>query len=218
MPKRIFLVLLLLLASHAAVKAQEPAKKNSYEALLERVKKQDATVNFAEFRMAFTETSQYHPYAGDSADRKAMFAALNAKEYEKALAASTKILDENYVDMNGHFGALAAHRNLGHGKEFEFHRFVFSGLLDSLEKSGDGKSPKTAYVVISVDEEYVWFNVKGLRVEDQAKIDDQGHSYDRMTATNSQTGDKITVYFNIDKPFNWLANTLKEPDKPKKQD
>jgi hypothetical protein len=135
----------------AAVKAQKPAEKLSYETLLERVKKQDPAVNFQELRLAYTETKQYSPYGGDRETRKAMFAALNAKEYENALASSEKILAANYLDINAHFGAFVANRELGHAEKSDYHKNIFQKLLKSISDSGDGKTMETAFVVISTE-------------------------------------------------------------------
>ena len=45
----------------------------------------------------------------------------------------------------------------------QYHQAMFSGLMESLFKSGDGKSCKTAYHAINVNEEYMvldWLNAK----------------------------------------------------------
>lgn len=190
--------------------AQQPAAKDSYETLLERVKKQDPAVDFTALRLAYTETKQYSPYSGDKESRIAMFAALNAKQYETALAASEKMLGANYVDMNAHFGAYVSHRELGHTQKSDFHKDVFQKLMKSVNDSGDGKAMETAFVVISVDEEYVWFNFMGLRPGSQSLVEDKGHHYDKITAKDPKTEQTNTYYFNIDKPFNWLGSSLKE--------
>jgi hypothetical protein len=49
----------------------------------------------------------------------------------------------------------------------------------------------------------------GLRPSGQALIEDKGHHYDKMTAIDPKTEQSSTFYFNIDKPFNWLGNSLK---------
>ena len=202
------LILLLVLAS--VVAGQQPSAKPTYESLLERVKKSDKSVDFLELRMAYTETKSYSPYGGDRDSRNEMFAAINAKEYAKALEAATKIINSNYVDLNGHFGAFVAHRELGHTEQAIYHRYVFDGLLNSIRNSGDGKSREKAFVVISTDEEYVLLNYLGLRTTQQALLNDKGHSYDLMTALDPNTNQSVEYYFNIDKPFNWLGNSLKK--------
>ena len=139
-----------------------------------------------------------------------MFAAINAKDYEKALTNAEAILAKNYVDINGHFGCFAAHNHLGHAEKAAYHKFVFDGLLNSIKNSGDGKTKDTAMVVISTDEEYAFFNWLGLRVTAQALINEKGHSYDRMTVLDPKTNESVVYYFNIDKPFSWLDKSLKQ--------
>jgi uncharacterized protein DUF4919 len=209
MLRKISLAMLGLLLLPLAISAQAPAKKESYETLLERVQKQDSSVNFSDLRLAYTETRAYDPYGGDKESRKAMFAAINARQFEPALAAAEKMLAANYLDMNAHFGAFVSHRELGHAEKSDFHKFVFQNLIKSVNESGDGKTMETAFVVISVDEEYVWFNYMGLRVSNQELVENNGHHYDRITATDPKTDKSVSFFFNIDKPWNWLGGSLK---------
>jgi len=159
--------------------------------------------------MAFTSTPAYSPYGGDKDSRKQMFAALQARKYDKVLENAQKILAGNYMDINGHFGAMVAHRELGHIDQAAYHRFVCEGLINSIKTSGDGKSTDTAFVVISTDEEYVLFNWLGLRPTGQVLVNEKGHNYDKMTVVDPKTNQTLTFYFNIDKPFNWLGHNLK---------
>lgn len=209
MVRKTAFIVFCLLFLQAAVQAQKPAEKIPYETLLERVKKQDPALNFQELRLAYTETKQYSPYGGDSETRKAMFAVLNAKQYAEALASSEKILAANYLDINAHFGAFVANRELGHPEVSDYHKNIFQKLLKSISDSGDGKTMETAFVVISTDEEYALFSFMGTRPTAQALIEDKNHHYDKMTVTDPKNNQSITYYFNIDKPFNWLGNSLK---------
>jgi hypothetical protein len=206
--KTAFIVFCLLLLQTAGL-AQKPVEKVSYEVLLEKVKKQDAAVNFLELRLAYTETKQYNPYGGDRETRKAMFAALNGKQYDQALLSSEKILAANYLDINAHFGAYVANRELGNADKADYHKKIFLSLLKSISDSGDGKTMETAFVVISTDEEYALFNFMGVRPTAQALIEEKTHHYDKMTVTDPKTQQEVSYYFNIDKPFNWLGNSLK---------
>ena len=214
------LVLLFLGLSAAAVLAstkQEQPKtstqdspKTSYAALLARVKKSDSTVDFKELRLAYTETPEYHPYGGDRDTRQKMFASLQAKQFDQAVESAEKILATNFVEINAHFVAYVANRELGHTDKATFHKFMFDGLIKSINGSSDGLSPETAFVVISTDEEYVLFNFLGLRPAEQSLVNRNGHSFDRMTANNPKTNETVVYFFNIDKPFNWLGQSLKQ--------
>lgn len=210
-------VSLVLSAAVCLASTQDPPKqssegsaKSSFAALLERVKKSDATVDFKELRMAFTETPAYSPYGGDRDTRQKMFAALNAKEFDQAIEAAEKILAKNFVEINAHFVSYVAQRELSHVEKATFHKFMFDGLVKSITGSGDGKTMETAFVVISTDEEYTLFNVLGLRATDQALVSQNGHSFDRMTAKDPKTNETVVYFFNIDKPFNWLSQSLKK--------
>lgn len=191
-------------------KSSQDAPTPKYAALLERVKKSDATVDFKELRMAYTETPDYSPYGGDRDMRQKMFAALNAKEFDQAVESAEKILAKDCVEINAHFVSYVAHRELGRAEKAAFHKFIFDGLVKSITGSGDGQTTETAFVVISTDEEYALFNVLGLRAADQALVSQNGHSFDRMTANNPKTNETVVYFFNIDKPFNWLSQSLKK--------
>jgi hypothetical protein len=77
---------------------------------------------------------------------------------------------------------------------------VFRGLIDSIRSSGDGKSPATAWVVISVDEEYAVLRALEFKPSGQSLLRQNGHSYDVMKAKNDD-GTEQTFYFNVDIPF-----------------
>jgi hypothetical protein len=81
-------------------------------------------------------------------------------------------------------------------------------LLDSLLKSGDGKSEETAYAVISTREEYIILQVKGLKPLKQSIVTEKHHQYDTMEVED-QKGGRQTLFFNIDMPMGALAHDLK---------
>ncbi len=218
MPKLASVLFILVLVSVVAFSStQDPPKnpaqessKRSFAVLLDRAKKSDPTLDFKELRMAYTDTTDYSPYGGDRETRQKMFAALNAKEFDSAVESAEKILAKNFVEINAHFVAYVAHRESGRTEKSTFHKFMFDGLVKSITGSGDGKTAETAFVVITTDEEYTLFNILGLRPAGQALITQDGHSFDRMTATNPKTSETVVYFFNIDKPFNWLGQSLKK--------
>jgi len=196
-------------AAEKPVAPDQSKKDAAYETLLKRIKDGDKTVDFKELRMAYAESSRYSPYGGDSEAQKAMFAAMRASQWDEALKQSAKILEKNYVDINAHFGAFVANHEKGITDKADFHKFVVQGLIGSITNSGDGKSTDKAFVVISTDEEYALLNYLDLRPTGQALINSGGHSYDKLTAVDPKTNEKYELFFNIDKPFGWLGNSLK---------
>ena len=198
-----------VVAAEKPVAPDQSKKDAAYEALLKRIKDGDKSVDFKELRMAYAESSRYSPYGGDSEAQKAMLAAMRASQWDEALKQSAKILEKNYVDINAHFGAFVANHEKGITDKADFHKFVVQGLIGSITNSGDGKSTDKAFVVISTDEEYALLNYLDLRPTGQALINSGGHSYDKLTAVDPKTNEKYELFFNIDKPFGWLGNSLK---------
>lgn len=221
MPRRILPLLLLALAApHAPASAAQEAPKNGagqstsqaapqpaaekFDALLQRLKGGDRTVDFARLRMAYAETADYDPYVGPD-EAKAMFASMDAGDWDAALRQSAKILEKNYVDIDAHLGAHVAYDRKGDAERAAFHKFVLDGLVNSILRSGDGRSPEKAFVVISIKEEYTLLNIMGLRPAGQALIHSGGHSYDKFGAVNLRTNERQELYFQVDKPLAWLA-------------
>lgn len=200
-------VLIVLMCSVLAFGQKPDEAKEAeklYQSFVTKVKGGDTSVDFAAFRVAFSQTKAYSPYGG-SDEQKELFAALDQKNYKDALKKAQKILDECYVDMDAHVVASLANRGLNDAAKADFHKSVYLGLVNSILNSGDGKTAKTAYVVISTHEEYVALRALGLSPASQSLVHQDEHSFDVFQAANQETGAKITVYFNID--ISWKAET-----------
>jgi hypothetical protein len=203
--------------------AQPQDTKSKYDILLHslinRVKSKDpllmdekaASKAFEELRFAYTETPQYNPYAGIKSEAGgAMITAISNKEYTKALKYAERILKEDYVDIDAHMVAATAYRETGNQEEADYHQAIASILLQSILRNGYGDKLKTAIEVISVDEEYVFLSLAGLRMKSQAELHENGHNYDKLTVYDSVSGKTFEIFFGIDRPFNWLQNSFKK--------
>jgi hypothetical protein len=191
------------------VAAQEKAKPK-YESLLAQVKKSDPKAEFLKLRMAFTETADYNPYDSDRKTQEEMAQALDKKEYDKAIQLTEKLLKTKYVDLKAHSVAHRAYTALGKADKAKFHRWVFDGLVQSILKSGDGKTTATAYVVIATDEEYVVLGELGIRRTSQALMEEKGQKFDRMDGIDQKSKERVTLYFNVTKPLSWLKEQFKK--------
>ena len=173
--------------------------KESYEPLVEKLKKGDLTIDFAELRMAFTKTKDFSGYGG--LEKKEAFGALDKKDFQKALKLAEDGLKDDYLDLNAHYVAFIANRELDKADKAEFHRNVFFKLIEAIQKSGDGKTPETAFIVIGVDEEYVLINYLGYRPTQQGLYRANGHTYDKLSVVNTKTNETVVFYFQIDTFF-----------------
>jgi Domain of unknown function (DUF4919) len=208
-----FLILLFVVISVSAQTPQatptpteketpKPTEKTKYDALLEKVKQKDPSVNFTELRHAFYESDNYNPQSPMMTYRP-MNAAIAQKNYEEALKIAEGVLAKNFVEINAHMTARIAYQETGKAEKAEFHKFMVDGLLNSIKSSMDGKSKEKAFEVISINEEYGLIRSLGLRPIQQALQEDKGHFYDVITVVDPQTNQQSQLYFNVDKPFKW---------------
>ncbi len=178
-----------------------PKAQPSYESLRARINQFDDPADFRELRLAYTRTDAYHPRWVPDDLEKAMLAALDRHDYEKALDLATYRLEENYVDINAHDVLSVAYWELDQPELATFHKFVKYGLIDSILSSGDGKTPQSAYVVIDVAEEAVVLDVLGYEEKERRpSIVKNGILYDELQVSSRKTGETRVVYFNIDIP------------------
>lgn len=203
------LLISLMFSLLCASSAGGQTAPNHYRDLVQRLKAGDRTVDFTEFRMAFVNSPEFRGPDSQLLDRAK--AALAAHRYEELLSVAEKMLDENYADVRAHFDAHRAHKELGHRDEAAYHQFIYEGLLDSIEKSGDDKSHETAYVVISMNE--VLLPVFRDQIKKETRFEvyllDQGaHDWCTFEGVDAHTDQRFVLFFNVDIPVNRIKDTL----------
>lgn len=200
--------LLVLCALIMGAPALGPSQENlsEYASILARVKNGDLSIDFQRLRYSYMDSPERHAAKATIKERQDMITSLNKKDYKKAVQKADVVLANEFVDMDAQFVEAVAHRELQETEKADFHKAVFNGLLKSITDSGDGKSKESAFVVISVDEEYVVLRVMGLRPNKQSVAHDGGHSYDVMETIDSASGKAVTLYFNVDIPFKHYLN------------
>ena len=182
--------------AQAATDARGP-----YEKLLEQARRGDSGLDFTALRMAWaarqTELAQLN--AADPDLRKKMFAALHEDRWAAVIELGNQVLAQNYLDIDAHMFVAFACEKSHQPEKAAPHRTMADGLMHSILASGDGRSFATAFVVVSVDEEYAVLRHYRLASQKQDLVTDNGHSYDVLTAQPHDSQDEATVYFNIDK-------------------
>lgn len=187
-------------SSPAEPKVSPAEAKKKYEAMLERAKKGEGEVDYRALRFAYYETPDFNPLSGMMVYRS-LWSALGQSNWAEAAKTAEAVLSKNYVDINAHMVAHVAYRQQGDEGRAKLHRRWADGLIASVKAGGDGKTPGTAWHVISTSEEYAVLRSMDMRPVGQALINADGHSYDEMTVVEPQTQAQVKVYFNVDKPF-----------------
>ncbi len=174
---------------------------SEYAVLLASLKAGKTYIDYTRLRLSYMDSPEYKVAKDTSKSEKAMFEELDKKDYSAALKDAETVLESNYMNIDAHFVALVANREMGTTDKAEFHRTIFRGLINSIRNSGDGKSMESAWVVITVHEEYVLLRVLGFRPGEQSLMHKDGHSYDVMKVKNAEDGTEQTFYFNVDIPL-----------------
>jgi hypothetical protein len=199
--RRILLVVGLLAVALLPLAATAQNQPSEYATILASLKAGKTDIDYTRLRLSYVDSPEYKAAKDVSDSENAMTDALNMKDFPTALKQAEAVLQSQYVNMDAHFVALVASRELGSQDKAEFHRTVFRGLINSIRNSGDGLSPETAWVVISVHEEYVLLRVLGFMPSGQSVIHKDSHSYDVMKVKSGEGGTEQTFYFNVDIPF-----------------
>src|ERR1035438_9493258 len=147
---------------------QQQKAEREYSEMLARVQKGDVTVDFRAFRVAGASGPLARLLVGvaggqsasalEFSDHQRFTVLLGQANFEGALASASRTLERNYASLLGHFDAMVACESLHKTDEKAQHERLFTALLDSIQASGDGKTPETAWFVVTIPEEYVFLS------------------------------------------------------------
>ncbi|HEX4861902.1 MAG TPA: DUF4919 domain-containing protein [Rhizomicrobium sp.] len=178
----------------------------SYEAWIAKAEAGDPGADFTALRRAYVLSDGYDPY-NRSSETPFMDAwkAFQAKDCATALSKSDEALKIDYTIMALHFVRSDCFKQAGDAARSAREAAIGKGLMESVLASGDGKSVKTAYVVVTMGEERMLLDYLDMPEEEQSLLGDDGHMLDAITGVNRKTGQKQTAFFNVDGPFFGLA-------------
>ncbi len=160
--------------------------------------------DFFSLRMAYTKTSLYDPYGEDIENlQKKMVSYTEKKNFQKALAIADDIFKKKYVDIKTHLYCSQIYKKLNDTAKSNYHYNIYSGLLNSIYFSGDGKSVKTAFIAIEVSEEYDLMEWLKLKSNGQNWMIKDGFHFDIIKVSD---GDKEKeLFFNVDLPLKKIS-------------
>ena len=155
---------------------------------------------FTKLRMDYSQRKDFEPRWESDPAHEAVVAAYDANDYKRVVTLSKVWLATCPVDANGHMMLATAAKDLGDLKTYMHHLFFAYGLMQSVMQSGDGLTPKTAFKVISVSEEYSVIFKSGADITNQSLV---GGPCDKMDC-KLPNGKAITLYFDVSIPMKAL--------------
>lgn len=148
--------------------------------------------DYTALRMAFAEQPDFSPYWSIDPDRSAVMDAVRNKDFPKAIALAKTWLEKVPVDAEVHY--LRGHflKKTGDIPGSMYHFHCFYGLMRSITSTGDGRTAKTAWKVISVSEEYALLNELDAELIDQSLVDNCDKMHVKLP-----DGTETDFYFDV---------------------
>ena len=143
---------------------------------------------------------------------KKLYGLLKSKQPAKALEIIRKELPKNILDPRAHLIAYFAARDLNEMKQAQYHKLMVMGVLRSIGFSGDGTTPRTAFHVVNVTEEYMFLSEMRMKYVKRRTRKIGLEFYDVFTVKNKSTGKFHQVYFNASEPLRNLRQSFKKID------
>lgn len=209
-----FLLVLNIVCSSTKENQTSPAKSSiksvsekSYSQLVNTAIQSADKGSYEDIRISYTDTKWYSPYS-EPDPIKNMKGLLEEKKYKEVIQITQKNIYEYFAELELHYYSLIAYKELRDEDSFNWHRYVLNRLIDSILKSGDGKSTKSPFTVIAVREEYFFMGILGIEHKGQSLINVDGHAFDMFEVKKNQNFNSDKIYFNIDIPIAGLSKSL----------
>jgi uncharacterized protein DUF4919 len=201
--------LVLGISGTAVAEAPSPSENAPsaalYAKLVEKARNGDADTNYTALRLSYVQSDGYDPY---STRTRPLFEdtwqALSAKDCEGAIAKSNELLRIDFTRIVVHALRSDCFDQLGDSANASRELAIGRGLAASLLASGDGKSPSTAYIVVTLNEEAFVLHQLGVKQQQQSLVNDSGHEYDLISGTD-KAGNKTSIYFEVSNLFAGLS-------------
>jgi hypothetical protein len=176
-----------------------PQDQDDYSKLVAQAVSHDQSVDFRAMRFAYLKSAARQREGGMSADddlQAAIFTAAKAGDDQGVRDAAEKLLSVDYTNMFGQKFLRQTCEHLHDNVCAEQAHFVEFGLLDSIMKSGDGKTCETGWEVTQVREEYFILGMLGTKLRMQS-LHMGNPSCDVMDGAD-KGGKPVTYFFRID--------------------
>lgn len=189
----------IFLLEHPARAYQNPVAADAeYASLVQKLQSGDFSIDFWRLRLSCVKSGKCDP-RGEREDMTVLRKVAQSRQYDQVVRAAEKLISQGFTNIEAHAALAQAYTALKDSAKADFHRQIVAALLNSIRGTGDGKSKETAFKVVGTHEEYIALAAMGLPpLGNQALVAGKPHSYDVMTRDDPATGQKVTIYFNID--------------------
>lgn len=173
-----------------------------YKNLLDRFLANDTTLQLSDYQTIYygqAFQTNYKPNARHdsiSALHKYLNSSRDSVDFRKVLNYTKQILKDYPFNIEEIFITGIAYSNLGEEDLSKVWFYKYDKLINTIMSSGDGKSEKTAFIVIKITDEYSLLNAFGFNFTGQSLVVNKKKSYDVMSVEQNNFGVE-SIYFDI---------------------
>jgi hypothetical protein len=154
-------------------------------------------VDYRALRLACLESDQCDA-RGSQEDHRALGAAMQQRDFKQAVLIAERMIEAGFCSIRAQMNASVAYAHLGNQEKANHHRRITDGLLQSILKTGDGKSAESAFEVIGTFEEQLILSLMGLPpFGNQSLLTNGKKPLDMIEVEDPKSKSKVRVYFDI---------------------
>lgn len=175
-----------------------PRFEDEYSVMVRKLESGQTQIDYRGFRESFLRSKQFLVASAKSSELDQLQAALPAlmsqSKYLEVIRTTKKILSIDYTNMRAHKVLQQTYKILKDEANRQKYHDIEFGLLGSIVKNGDGKSCKTAWPVIQIEEEYFILEMMDVKLVQQT-VENEGGLCDKMEVSSDKG--KTIYYFDI---------------------
>lgn len=182
-------------------KIQVPDFNDKYCNYVKQLESGKTDIDYVDFRNSFLESKQHNKKSTNyDSLKKQIYVEIKNKNYQGVITTTKAMLSIDYTSMFAHKYLQQTYKILGDTANRNKYHDIEFGLLNSITKSGDGKSCETGWHVTQIEEEYFILNMIGAKLQKQSISNGGKNTCDKMVVTTEE-GETKTYYFEANKVF-----------------
>lgn len=181
-------------------KIEIPIFNDKYSKYVGQLENGDLNIDYTDFRNSFLDSKQFRKKALNyDSLKKLVYSEIKNKNYHQVIELTKAMLSIDYTSIFAHKYLQQTYKILGDTLNQKKYHDIEFGLLNSIVKSGDGKTCETGWHVTQIEEEYFILGMIGAQLQSQATSSGGKNACDKMTV-KTEDGE-TTYYFEANKVF-----------------
>jgi len=178
-----------------------PGHSDKYSAYVKSLEEGNLDIDYADFRQSFIDSKQF-ALKGTKYDslKREISVAIKERNYNKVIEVTKAMLSIDYTSMYAHKFLQQTYKIQGDTINRNKYHDIEFGLLNSIMKSGDGKSCETGWHVTQIEEEYFILYILGGTFKSQSISSSSKNMCDKMVV-RMENGEEETFFFEANKVF-----------------